>query len=109
MRLAATTLVVATLLPPAQAAACELPGEAIHWVMDYCMARLQTDDEIAASDCINKEWSRRRASDACVTKRWAKTAMCRLARQRGHVSDVAGCIADPSFVGSTVRGGGVGQ
>ena len=52
MRLAATTLVVATLLPPAHAAACELPGEAIHWVMDYCMARLQTDDEIAASDCM---------------------------------------------------------
>ena len=109
MRLAATAVVMAALAPSNPAVACELPGEAIHWVMDYCMARLQTDDEIAASDCIGQEWSRRRTGDACQTKRWAKAAMCRLARQRGHVRDLARCIADPSYVGSTVRGGGVGR
>lgn len=108
MRPAAAVLVVAALLPSARAAACELPGAAIHWVADYCMSSLQTDDEIAASDCINKEWSRR-GSDACAAKRWAKTGLCRLARQRGTVSDVQRCLADPSFVGPTVKGGGIGR
>ncbi|MBC8023851.1 MAG: hypothetical protein H7Y14_12065 [Burkholderiales bacterium] len=92
----------------ANAQPCKLPGERIQWAADYCMARLETDDEIAAGECIGEEMGRK-FKDACAAKVHAKTAMCRLAIARGQRHDgVDACVRDPAFVGSTVRNGGVG-
>jgi len=59
-------------------AECPVEGDLIHWVADYCMASIGTDDEIAASDCIGRE--RRRVFDGeCAAKLHYKRAMCELA------------------------------
>ena len=89
---------------PAHAAPCPVPGETLHWIADYCMAKLETDDEIAASDCIHDE-SNRKFKTACGAKRHYKQALCALTRERGE--SVKACVADPKFTGPTVRAGGV--
>jgi hypothetical protein len=72
------------------------------------MSTLETDDEIAAGSCINKE-SAKRFKDDCIAKLHYKQAMCELAIARGHIAGgVNRCLADQDFVGSTVRNGGVG-
>jgi hypothetical protein len=90
------------------APSCLVPGEPIHWIADWCMLTLQTDDEIAASDCIAQQRARRFAS-ACAAKTHFKREMCRVMRA-GDASAVAidQCVADPAVVGRTVRNGGVG-
>ncbi|MDP3514537.1 MAG: hypothetical protein Q8S20_17495 [Sulfuritalea sp.] len=80
----------------------------IHWIADYCMAQLETDDEIAASACIGDELGRAFADD-CAAKLHYKRAMCeRAIALRYRQDDVDGCLADREFVGATVRNGGVG-
>ena len=79
-----------------------------HWIADYCMSKLETDDEIAASSCIGKELKRKFRSD-CAAKLHYKRAMCGLVidgKQRGD--NLESCVADKSFVGTTVRNRGVG-
>jgi hypothetical protein len=91
------------------AAVCPVEGDIIHWIADYCMARIGTDDEIAASDCIDRE--RRIVFDgACAAKLHYKRAMCELAvHDDTGAASVAVCVADPSFKGRTVRNRGVGN
>jgi hypothetical protein len=106
----AFAIFVALVAIPASAGGASrcLPGEKIHWIADYCMASLETDDEIAASECISRHLKRKFAGD-CAAKKHFKSRMCQLARQRGQRHDsVAACVADTRFVGSTVRNGGVG-
>jgi hypothetical protein len=91
----------------AAASACPVEGELVQWIADYCMSKLETDDEIAASDCIAKELQGKRGS-ACAAKQHFKRTLCELAVARAHVSSVEQCVADRSFAGSTVRQGGVG-
>lgn len=87
---------------------CAVQGEVIQWVADYCMLKMQTDDEIAVSDCI--EDSRRTSfSTECAAKIYYKRVMCALSTD-GEASAMAieKCLADPAFMGRTVRHGGVG-
>ena len=81
-----------------------MPGEKIWWIADYCMAKLQTDDEIAAGECINQDLGIR-FSDDCVAKRYFKRQLCQVV-QKGRASE---CARDPNFAGPTVRNGGVGR
>lgn len=75
---------------------------------DYCMSQLETDDEIAASSCISVEAARVFTSD-CGAKVYYKKKMCQLAISRKQrQGDINNCIADQTFMGSTVRNGGVG-
>jgi len=106
---AVVTLLLASALASARAAgpACPIEGEVVQWIADYCMSKLETDDEIAASDCIAKELQGKRGS-ACAAKRHFKRALCELAAARAGVSSVEQCVADRSFAGSTVRQSGVG-
>jgi len=91
------------------AAACSVEGEVVHWVADYCMASIGTDDEIAASDCIDRE-RRLVFHDECAAKLHYKRAMCELAVKHGaRAGPVADCAADRSFMGHTVRNRGVGN
>ena len=92
----------------ARAAPCPVPGEAIHWVADWCMARLQTDDEIAASDCIEQE-QQLKFKSACLSNLHYKTAMCEILVRAGTRSDTVNqCVQDKTFKGRTVQNGGVG-
>jgi hypothetical protein len=88
----------------ALAQACPVPGEKIWWIADYCMAKLETDDEIAAGACINQELEIR-FSDDCLAKRYFKRQLCQVV-QRDRASE---CARDPKFAGPTVRNGGVGR
>ena len=83
-------------------------GETIHWVADYCMARIGTDDEIAASDCI-AEQSVGAFRSACAARLHFKRALCEMVVKNGsRAGTVDACVADPGFAGPTVRRGGVG-
>lgn len=89
------------------AGACDVAGDSVHWIADYCMATLSTDDEIVAGDCIAAE-TRAPHGDECATRRHYKAALCALALERGARRGTLGaCLADARFGGSTVRGGGV--
>ena len=100
------------LLPVAAAAdsavpACP-PGEKIHWIADYCMATLQTDDEIPASQCISAE-DKIVFRNACTAKLHFKRALCEMVVKAGtRAGTVDACVADETFAGRTVRNGGVG-
>ena len=89
-------------------AECPVEGDLIHWVADYCMASIGTDDEIAASDCIDSE--RRRVFDGeCAAKLHYKRAMYELAvKYHSRPAPIAACVADRSFMGHTVRNRGIG-
>lgn len=92
----------------AQSRECPAAGEKIHWMADYCMSKLETDDEIAASSCIDEELTRAFKSD-CVAKIYYKNALCRLSISRKLRPDgIKNCLADRTFLGPTVRNGGVG-
>lgn len=87
---------------------CPAPGEPLHWIADYCMLTLETDDEIAASACIEQE-SRRRFRSACAGNTHFKKSMCEVTIRSGTRSGtVDQCVRDPSFKGRTVERGGVG-
>lgn len=91
------------LIGLASAADCPVPGEKVHCIADYCMARLQTDDEIPAMPCINEELKNAPADD-CEAKRRYKRKLCGVVRG----GEVERCVGDPAFMGRTVRNGGVG-
>jgi hypothetical protein len=101
-------LALPALAPAAPPAPCALPGELVQWVADYCMQSLQTDDEIAASACIGEQLARP-FDDACAARTHYKRAMCaQSAAVAEGARSLADCLADPDFVGPTVRNGGVG-
>src|SRR5205085_2896624 len=104
----ALVALIAAATCAAEPARCPIEGSRTHWAADFCMAKLQTDDEIAASECIAEEIARRFQSE-CEAKRYYKRAMCEAAvskKYRGGT--LAECLADRSFIGATVRNGGVG-
>ena len=106
-----TAILLAAMLigTSASAAECRVPGDRIHWIADYCMAQLKTDDEIPASACISKQSKRRFAND-CAAKIYYKRQMCRLSVDRkARKGSVQSCEADSGFIGRTVRNGGVGR
>jgi hypothetical protein len=109
-RLAALlALSAATGAALAQAAEpCPVQGEAVQWVADWCMATLQTDDEIAASDCIALHPVSSFAS-ACAAKVHFKLELCRLSgAPQAAPEALQACVDDPRVMGRTVREGGVG-
>ena len=98
----------------AESVACPVEGRRIHWIADYCMSKLETDDEIPAAECIDEQ-IRAAPADECAAKRHYKRALCALAASRNDgsgttVSDsVEKCVADNRFMGRTVRNNGVGR
>jgi hypothetical protein len=87
---------------------CTVKGEPIQWAADYCMLKMQTDDEIAVSGCIDEEMKKAPAA-ACDRTAHFKRGMCEAmigAGTRGGT--VPECVDDPAFKGRTVEAGGVG-
>jgi hypothetical protein len=92
----------------AAAAPCAAPGEPVQWIADYCMLKIETDDEIAASGCIEGEMKRSFPS-ACASNVHFKRTMCELMVRAGTRSGtVEQCVRDPSFKGRTIENNGVG-
>jgi hypothetical protein len=90
-----------------KAVACP-PGEPVQWIADYCMAKLATDDEIAASDCISEE-SKIMFRSSCTAKLHFKRSLCEVLVKSGtREGTVDACVDDPTFFGTTVGRGGVG-
>jgi len=87
---------------------CLAAGEPIQWIADFCMLKTETDDEIAASGCIEKE-SRRKFRSACASNTHFKQRMCdRMIRNGTRSGSLSRCLKDPAFKGRTVEAGGVG-
>ena len=87
---------------------CLAVGEPIHWVADYCMLKMETDDEIAASDCIEEE-RKTRFPNACASNTHFKQRMCaQMIRNGTKAGTMDQCVKDPTFKGRTVEAGGVG-
>lgn len=90
-------------------APCPIEGDKIHWIADFCMAEIGTDDEIAAMDCISRELGRPFPDD-CAAKRRYKRALCEAAVSRQiFTGTLESCLEDGDFMGSTVRNRGVGK
>ncbi len=108
MRAAVALALITGLSPAAIASSCPAPGEPVQWRADYCMLKLETDDEIAASACIVEE-GKRRFRSTCASNTHFKRRMCELMIRSGtRGSSLAQCVQDPDFMGGTVRRGGVG-
>ena len=105
----ALALALCTAASLANAASpCPAAGEPTHWRADYCMLKMETDDEIAVSGCIERE-GKRAFPNACASNTHFKQRMCELMIRSGtRAGTVARCIKDRSFMGRTVRNGGVG-
>jgi hypothetical protein len=87
---------------------CAAEGEPIHWIADYCMLKMETDDEIAASGCIDEEATKLFPS-TCASNLHFKRAICEAMIRNGtKTGTVDQCLEDPAFKGSVVEGGGVG-
>lgn len=72
------------------------------------MLKMETDDEIAVSGCIEDEMKRSFRS-GCASNVHFKRSMCDLMIRAGTRSGtVEQCLRDPSFKGRTVRNKGVG-
>jgi hypothetical protein len=89
-------------------APCTAPGEPVQWVADYCMLKMETDDEIAVSGCIEEE-RKKSFSSACASNLHFKKGMCETMIRNGTKSGtVEQCVSDPTFKGRVVEAGGVG-
>src|SRR5512133_413597 len=106
---AVLALVFLTGLSPAKAVTpCLAPGAPIQWRADYCMLKMETDDEIAVSGCIEQE-GKRRFPNSCASNTHFKKRMCELMIQNGtKTGTLDRCLRDRTFKGRTVQNGGVG-
>lgn len=86
---------------------CSLSGSGYQWLADYCLLKIETDDLIAAQDCMDAE-SKNAFSSECEQKRYYKKLMCHLSITKGvYVGTEQSCIDDPSFMGNVVRNNGL--
>ena len=87
---------------------CALPGDQVQWIADYCMASMETDDEMAAVPCIMEE-GRTHFESACGAKQHYKRELCKLLIDGGSVrGPLERCVSDAAFRGRTVERAGVG-
>jgi len=82
-----------------------VPGPRVRWQADYCMYKVGSDDIVAVDPCMRRDGKRRYRND-CEAKKYYKRQICRMAREPEQSEEQ--CVADPSFMGPTVRNGGVG-
>jgi hypothetical protein len=106
--LACAAMMAAWPIRPAAADKCAVAGEPVQWIADYCMLKMETDDEIAVSGCIEEE-RQRPFPDGCAGKLYFKKALCEgVIRNGTRAGTVEQCVKEPAFKGRTVEAGGVG-
>ena len=81
-----------------------MPGTMEHWRADYCLARSETDDIIAAQPCLDRESKILFRSD-CTAKLHYKREMCKLSNG-SSIKMIDACVRDPDFQGLIVRNHG---
>jgi hypothetical protein len=87
---------------------CQAAGEPIQWIADYCMLKMETDDEIAVSGCIEEE-GKKSFPSSCASNLYFKKGMCEGMIRNGTMTvSVEQCVKDPTFKGRVVEAGGVG-
>jgi len=88
---------------------CAAAGEPVQWVADYCMLKMETDDEIAVAGCL-EEGRKIKFASACASNTHFKRRMCELMIRNGtRAGSLNQCVRDPAFKGRTVGAGGVGR
>lgn len=93
---------------PAFGGECPVKGPRIQWQADYCMFKVESDDIVTADPCMRADEKRHYRND-CEAKKYYKRQMCRIAMRNGSSEQTEEkCVKDRSFVGPTVRNGGVG-
>lgn len=76
---------------------CLAQGETIQWVTSYCMLKMETDDEIAVSGCIEEERKVHFTND-CASNLHFKERMCKLMIRNGtRAGTLYLCVNDPTF------------
>ena len=87
---------------------CAVDGEPIQWIADYCMLKMETDDEIAVSGCIEEE-RKKPFPSSCASNLHFKKSLCEaMVRNGTKGGTVEQCVKDPTFKGRVVEAGGVG-
>lgn len=86
---------------------CALRGRAVQWIGDYCLFREQTDDLVAAGDCIAEEQTRAAGMEECRVATRYKSELCKLHLSAGiRPGTLAECVNDAGFSGNIVRSDG---
>lgn len=96
-------------IPIAWAEECEIPGQAMHWIADYCLHQAETDDfqEPKVQACFEKSQGYK-IQDTCENRKKYKMKLCQHLVSRGYYEgDVGSCFADKEFIPTTVRNGGI--
>ncbi|TZF80575.1 hypothetical protein [Cognatilysobacter lacus] len=101
---AAVLVLTSSLAQAAGPPACAVPGKMEHWRADYCLAKVGTDDILAAQSCLETE-EKVLFRSACTANLYYKRKICVLNAAAAGTS-VEKCVADPAVVGPTVRNGG---
>lgn len=91
----------------APSGSCAVPGKSIQWIGDYCLSMEQTDDLVAAGDCIAEEQARTAGMEECGVATRYKSDLCKLHLSAGiRPGTLAECVNDPGFSGNIVRNDG---
>lgn len=93
----------------AQAEDCEIPGEARHWIADYCLHQAETDDflEQRVQACFQKHQGNK-IKDTCENRKIFKLKLCQHMVSKGFYDGSAEmCFNDKEFIPTTVRNGGI--
>ena len=106
--LALVTAFIFLLSPLAQGAEaqCEIQGDTMHWIADYCIYKVSTDD-FASPEVVKCFTTENTGNpDSCANRKKYKMKICELMKSYFYNSTEK-CMADKTFSGPTVRNGGV--
>src|SRR6266849_7773713 len=99
-KLTVVALLTILLCPPTQGAEpqCDIPGSTMHWIADYCMYRVGTDDfgSPEVSKCFTTENPKN--PDTCANRKKYKKKICELMKSYFDNSTEK-CMADKTFSG----------
>ncbi len=109
MKLLITFLFGLFLAVPVFAEDCEVKGLKIDWLRDYCMLTFDTEDVLEIKACIEDD-AKNEYEDDCAAKIKYKRKMCKVAIEEEEIKMGAQeCLNDDSFMGPTVKSGGIGK
>ncbi len=93
----------------AQVENCGIPGNAMHWIADFCLHQAETDDfqEPRVQACFAKQQGYK-IQDTCENRNHYKLKLCQhLVGKEYYQGDVDMCLHDKEFLPTTVRRGGI--
>ena len=104
--LTTTLMIIISAYCFAETNTCKIPGESIHWIVDYCMYKSETDDFLndSVQACFNSQKSN--GLSECEIKEKYKEKICNLLKSDSNKS-FEKCMKDENFSGPTVRNGGI--